>query len=241
MLQVPDVIAHEVVERCGSIGREELPGELVKIVTHARTQTLLLGNRIHHMRDVEIVCTPELHELTPRLLLISLPLHPSILLIALEEKIILKPRSHEALMVVGGGVDQMTDHLLRRPLPRRRTPRGILITHRQKPLGRMAHRRSKIIRVAHQNVRFSVTATLELDHPRKYPQPTNSYSLFHISYLFLHHSSFPPTTSLFPSRIILRIAFSGIASSERTFMCRIPFPFPSRRPSGSAISDPRVR
>src|SRR5262245_39109827 len=76
-----------------------------------------LGNPLDHAREVTVVSTPERNQVLPRGGLISLHGDPMVLRITRARVGVPFLRTHETLMVVRGRVDQVSEHLLRRPLP----------------------------------------------------------------------------------------------------------------------------
>src|SRR5687767_7485985 len=82
-------------------------------------------NVLDHMRNVLIVGMPERGEVLPRAVFVALATDPVLLRIRRKHERRPFLRADEALMVVRGGVDEMPDHLLRRPLARRRRLCGL--------------------------------------------------------------------------------------------------------------------
>ena len=76
MLQVLDVVAHEVLERRGLVGTWCVKRNLVEIVARARPLTRgRIGGR-HQARDVMVVSLPEADEVPPGPL--AIPLDPNL-------------------------------------------------------------------------------------------------------------------------------------------------------------------
>ena len=116
VMQMKDVVAHEVVEGRRRVSRHRLPGQLVEVVMLSLSQPHLVRRRLHEPCDVQIVGPPQGDEVLPRRVLVTLHRHPVVLGVAGKDQVVLKLGPYEALMVVGGGVDQASDDLLGRPL-----------------------------------------------------------------------------------------------------------------------------
>src|SRR5215204_2481750 len=123
-LEVFDVVAHEVFERGRLVGRDGGEAYLVQVVLAPLAQPLVLGRVATDVPEMEIVEAPEVNEQRPRLVCVSLRAHPLLLRVAVEDEVFLELRADEALVVVRGGVDEVTHYLLRRPLPFGGTRRG---------------------------------------------------------------------------------------------------------------------
>ncbi len=65
---------------------------------------------------MQVVRTPELDQIRPRLVAILLRTDPSVLFVTRKNKIVRKLRAHKTLVIIGCGVDQMSEDLDRRPI-----------------------------------------------------------------------------------------------------------------------------
>lgn len=80
---------------------------------HARPATFRLGYRRHDAREVTIVSEPEIDEVSPVRVCVSLCFDPRVLVVSGEDEIIQLRSPHEPLVVHAGRVDQVTQHLFR--------------------------------------------------------------------------------------------------------------------------------
>src|SRR6185437_7934776 len=119
VLQMADVIAHEIIECCGLIPRHGLPRNLIEIMSCPRPGTFVISGGLHHARDVEIEVVPQRDELAPGRIVITLHRHPRVLVVTRKLKIVPELCPNEALVIVGSRIDEMTNYLSRAPLPRR--------------------------------------------------------------------------------------------------------------------------
>src|ERR1044072_8976189 len=88
VLQMIDVVAHEVVERHGAIPRHWTECPLIEVGYGAAAHAIRRGRRRHHTREVAVVRQPEHDELRPRRLAVALRPDPRVLLVALDDEII---------------------------------------------------------------------------------------------------------------------------------------------------------
>src|SRR5688572_16187982 len=114
---VPEV--HDIVVRQESQRRRWIGSDQALHISVA------FRNVLDHMRNVVIVGMPERREVIPRAVFVVLAPDPVLLRIPREYERRPFLRADEALMVVRGGVDEMPDHLLRRPFARRRRLFGL--------------------------------------------------------------------------------------------------------------------
>src|SRR4029077_6701967 len=97
------------------------PSKLIEVVVRAR---LLQGRGRDRANDVDemvVVAGPQGHQGGPGGLLVPLPAHPGVLGVPWKGERVPELRFHETPVVVGGGVDQVTDDLLDGPLAGRGT------------------------------------------------------------------------------------------------------------------------
>src|SRR5512146_335625 len=125
MLQMADVIAHEVLESRGLVPRHGLPCDFVKVVTGPRPLPSGCRHRLDHSGEMEVEEAPQPDEVRPRGSLIALRRYPRLLLVTRKHEIVHELGADKALMVVRGGIDQVADDLLRGPLARGRRFRRI--------------------------------------------------------------------------------------------------------------------
>src|SRR5687768_9303920 len=123
MLEMIDVVVHEVAERHGAIGGDGTEGAQMQVVGVTHAVAIGRGRRRHQPREVPVVRHPEQHELRPRGVLIALCGHPGVLLVALDDEVVAIAHPDEALVVVARRVHQVADDLARRPLAGRGTSR----------------------------------------------------------------------------------------------------------------------
>jgi hypothetical protein len=116
MPEVADVVLEEVLERRRLIARHRAPGELVQVVLRALPHALLLGDRVHDVRKMEVHRPPLLDELGPRPFLVTLHADPRVLVVAREHEVVGELRADEALVVVRGRVDHVPHDFFPRPL-----------------------------------------------------------------------------------------------------------------------------
>jgi hypothetical protein len=64
---------------------------------------------------MQIVRAPQLDQIRPRFVVISLCVHPLILLVTRKHEVVHELRAHEPLMVIRGRVDQVTKNLFAAP------------------------------------------------------------------------------------------------------------------------------
>src|SRR5258705_8371251 len=100
VLQMIDVVAHEVVEGHGAIAGYRTKRALVEVVHGAASRAIGGGRRRHHSCEMPVVRQPEHDELGPRRLLIALARDPFILLVAVDHEIVSSSHSDETLVVV---------------------------------------------------------------------------------------------------------------------------------------------
>ena len=100
VMQVPDVIAHEVVERRRRVGRHHRPGAFEEIVLRVYTQADVVWHSRHHASEVPVVERPQIDQLVPVGVLIPLRADPAILFIAWKDQIVHPLRAHESLVVI---------------------------------------------------------------------------------------------------------------------------------------------
>jgi len=129
MLEMRDVIAHEIIKRCPFIARNWLPRKFVEIVLCPFAKTLVIRRSLHDACDVQVEISPKHDEFTPRRVAILLQRNPGILLVTIKDQIFLKLCANEPLMVIGSRIDQMPDHLAWTPFPRLRTSARFLVAH----------------------------------------------------------------------------------------------------------------
>ena len=115
MPQVRDVVTHEILECCclGFINCFEC--DAVKIMLWSRLPQCLLRDNRDQVGQVKIIMFPQLNELLPWLLVVSLFLNPLGLLVSLEDEFAGQLCAYETLMVIAGGVNQVAKDLLWRP------------------------------------------------------------------------------------------------------------------------------
>jgi len=65
MFQVRDVVAHEIRERRRAIAADADERDLIQVVPGAWAIGGRPVARPHHLREVQIVCSPELYEIDP--------------------------------------------------------------------------------------------------------------------------------------------------------------------------------
>ena len=65
MLEVPDIVKHEVVERRCLGSWNSPPRDLIEVVLRVRAQSHILGNRCHHVREVAVVGCPQGDQIRP--------------------------------------------------------------------------------------------------------------------------------------------------------------------------------
>ncbi len=123
VLEVRDVVAHEVIERRGLVGRIELPAELIHVVARVLAVAHVGGHGVHNANEVPVVRLPQRDDLGPRRRRVPLQADPIVLRVAREHEVVLAVRAHEALMVVRRRVDEMANDLLRGPCAGFRPPR----------------------------------------------------------------------------------------------------------------------
>ncbi len=150
MLQVADVVAHERVERRRAVAGHRLPRQLVEVVPRVLPEPDALGHRAHDPCEVQVVRLPEVHEFRPRRRLVVLARHPLVLVVGQEDEVGLPRGPDEALVIVGRRVDQVPDHLLRRPRARRGRPRGVGLRHATEVRRGGANGGDEIVDVVHQ-------------------------------------------------------------------------------------------
>ena len=114
--QVTHVVTDEILERGGLTLWNRLPCEFVEIVAGPWLLPDRNRSSLDYASEMQVEESPECDELGPRGRLILLRHHPCFLLVPQEYEIVRELGAHEALMVVGGGVDEVADDLLRRPL-----------------------------------------------------------------------------------------------------------------------------
>ncbi len=100
MLEVGDIITHEIVERRRLISRNWFPRKLVEIMSCPFAKTLVFRRGLHDACDVQVEIAPEIDQLVPRRFAILLQRDPGILLVTIEFQILLELCAHEPLMVV---------------------------------------------------------------------------------------------------------------------------------------------
>ena len=99
------------------VRREKPKRDRRDLLDRARHVPQFLGDPTDDVCQVTVVRVPEAQEIGPRAILAVLALHPVVLRVWRERQRALL-RAHESLMVVGGRVDQVADHLLGGPLVR---------------------------------------------------------------------------------------------------------------------------
>ena len=65
MLEVTDIVMHEVVERHWFAARNRAPRDLIEVVLRVRSKSHILGNSRHHVREVAVVGCPQRDEMRP--------------------------------------------------------------------------------------------------------------------------------------------------------------------------------
>lgn len=110
-----DVVQHEELEGRRCDGLLGLECNLIEIVTGVDLATNGFGYRGHDTHKMSIVRRPEVEEFPPRDVLISLQLHPPVLVVSSEDKVRHPGRSHEALVIVARRIDEVPDDLAGRP------------------------------------------------------------------------------------------------------------------------------
>jgi len=129
MLEMRDVIAHEIIKRCRFIARNWLPRKFVEIVLCPFAKTLVNRRGLHDARDVKIEISPKCDQFIPRRVAIPLKRNPGILLVTIKDQIFLELCTNEPLMVIGSRIDQVADHLAWTPFARPGTSARFLIAH----------------------------------------------------------------------------------------------------------------
>src|SRR5208282_5665052 len=71
-------------------------------------------------QQLPVECLPQVDQFSPVAALISMQSYPSTLLIAGHGRVIFQLRANDPLMIVGGGIEQVPEFLLRRPASWRR-------------------------------------------------------------------------------------------------------------------------
>jgi hypothetical protein len=105
MLEVSDVIAHQVVERGGLALGNHPPPDLMKVVPGMLAKPHLVRDGDHQPSQVQVVMEPELNQLGPGSILITLNRHPVVLRVSREHQVVLGRRPDETLMIVGRRID----------------------------------------------------------------------------------------------------------------------------------------
>src|SRR5262245_1028153 len=82
------------------------------------------------MNHVLVIACPERGKCRPGALLVLLPSDPGVLIISLERQPVVELRHNKATMIVGGGIDQVSDDFLDGPLLRRGTDANLGIGKR---------------------------------------------------------------------------------------------------------------
>jgi len=110
---MPDVIDHQKLQR-NILATWSMPDIFEGIAIDSADER----------RQLRIIGLPELNDFQPRTILIMLYANPRVLIITgqIDRRYQLQP--YEPLVVVCGGIDQMSQHLLPRPLTRRARSRS---------------------------------------------------------------------------------------------------------------------
>src|SRR5688500_17935752 len=131
-MQMPDVIWHQIVERDGCRSGERLPPDLVQVVARMPFRADVLVAGAHHARKMAVIAAPQAEQLVPRGVVVRLRADPVVLRVATEDVVRLTLGANESLVIVGRGVDEMSDDLLDRPDRGRGAPRDdALGAHRE--------------------------------------------------------------------------------------------------------------
>src|SRR5207237_1484265 len=98
IFHVADVVAHEVFERRRFALAYLYPADLFEVVSLARREARCFGRALHDVREVKVETAPERDQEGPRLFDVGLRAHPTLLLVAGEDKFVRELRADEALV-----------------------------------------------------------------------------------------------------------------------------------------------
>src|SRR5262249_2655612 len=93
--------------------------DLVQVMSSSGLYQNWSGYNRSHVMKVQVVRTPELDQLRPRLVRVFLRTHPFVLFVTRKHQVVSELRANKSLMIVRRRVDQMTEDLDRRPIVRR--------------------------------------------------------------------------------------------------------------------------
>ena len=141
-------------------------------------QQHVVRRRLDDEGEVAVERRPQRDEVRPRRLAVALDRDPHVLVVAGELQIVLHLPHHETAVVVRRRVDEVPDHLARRPRVRRRAAPARLFVDRQKPSLRAVDGRAQVGRAPRAH-RAAVTSAIhrrspdhDLPSPRVRPQRT---------------------------------------------------------------------
>jgi hypothetical protein len=110
------VVAYEVFKSGRLVRLHGIKCDLVQVVFVTRLlEDVNRGDR-RHVKEMQIIRTPELDQIKPRFLKILLRAYPAVLLVTWKNEFVRKLRPHKTLMIVVRGIDQMAQNLDWRPI-----------------------------------------------------------------------------------------------------------------------------
>src|SRR5690349_14675536 len=116
MFEMIEIIANQVFER-GRVGLVDcLEGNLIKRVLGSLLRENGFGNKGNNAHEMQVVGPPETDQVAPVFVVVLLRVDPLVAVVTRKCKILGELRAHKTLVIVGGGVDQVAEDLLRTPL-----------------------------------------------------------------------------------------------------------------------------
>ena len=122
VLKVPHIVVYD-----------ELKSYRVPVTDRAWSLPFDFRDPFDCMRQVQVHVCPDFHQFTPAPIAISLSFHPATLLITRKHKRFMHLCSDETLMVVRGGIDEMSQNLSPGPTPGSGVVETFLFAHSAQP------------------------------------------------------------------------------------------------------------
>ena len=147
VLEVHHVVLHVCAEGPGLLRTR---ADLVRV--------LLRGHAGHDVHQVAVVGAPQLDQRVPRLLVVALHGHEAVAVVGRELDVRRELAAHEALVVVAGGVDEVSQDLPARPGVRRAAHPAPRLAQREQAPGHGLHQRFQPIdRLFHASLSWATT------------------------------------------------------------------------------------
>src|SRR5690242_10706830 len=115
MFQMIEIITNEILERRGGVWVDGVKGDFIEGVFISRLRQSVFGNTRNNVQQMDIVGAPQLDEIRPWSIRILLRVDPFVSVVTGERKIVGRLCAYKALVIVGGGVDQVAEDLFSTP------------------------------------------------------------------------------------------------------------------------------